>query len=111
MSAYKVMGWRLALARRAATLGTAVAVAAASGVMSAAHAPIRLVGVSSQGNAVLIESTEPVAYSVSQPDPLTLVVDMRNVSTTDARNDVRRQGAIAGVRLEQATATDGRAVA
>ena len=58
----------------------------------------------SQGDAVLIEATEPVAYSVSRPDALSLVVDMRNVSVSDARADVDRQGAIAGVRLEQATA-------
>ena len=38
---------------------------------------IRLVGVSAQGSgrtaAVLIESTEPVAYAVSRPDPLTVL--------------------------------------
>ena len=50
------------------------------------------------------KSTEPVAYSVSRPDALSLVVDMRNVSVADARADVDRQGAIAGVRLEQASA-------
>jgi type IV pilus assembly protein PilQ len=64
-----------------------------------------------QGDALLIESTEPAAYSVSRPDPMTLIVDMRNVSVADARNDVARQGAIAGVRLEQTTATDGRSLA
>ena len=36
---------------------------------------------------------------------------MRNVSVSDARNDVSRQGAIAGVRLEQANGVDGRSVA
>jgi type IV pilus assembly protein PilQ len=60
---------------------------------------------------VLIEATEPVAYSVSRPDALSLVVDMRNVSVSDARADVERQGPIAGVRLEQASAADGRALA
>ena len=109
MSVHKSVGWqRTAFARRMTALGMTVAV---TSIMSAASAPVRLVGVSSQGNAVLIEATEPVAYSVTQPDPLTLVLDMRNVSTADARNDVRRQGAIAGVDLEQATAIDGRAVA
>ena len=112
MSVHKSVGWqRTAFARRMTALGMTVAVAAVTSIMSAASAPVRLVGVSSQGNAVLIEATEPVAYSVTQPDPLTLVLDMRNVSTADARNDVRRQGAIAGVDLEQATAIDGRAVA
>jgi len=111
MSAYTAVPSRAALARRAATLATAAAVLAATGVMPAANATVRLVGVSAQGNAVLIEATEPVAYSVSRPDPLTLFIDLRNVSAEDARNDVRRQGAIAGVRLEQTTAVDGRTVA
>jgi type IV pilus secretin PilQ/predicted competence protein len=88
-----------------------VMAAAASIMLSATAAPVRLVGVTAEGDAVLIESTEPAAYSVSRPDPLTLVVDMRNVSVGDARSDVPKQGALAGVRLEQATAVDGRSVA
>ena len=92
---------------------TAIAMmaAAASIMLSATAATVRLVGVTSQGDAVLIESSEPAAYSVSRPDPLTLVVDMRNVSVGEARSEVARQGAIAGVRLELATAVDGRSVA
>ena len=106
-----------ARARLAGTVGravgrmlTAVAVAAAAGIMPHAAAPVRLVGVTAEGDAVLIEATEPAAYSVSRPDPLTVVVDMRNVSVSEARSDVPRQGAIAGVRVEQATSTDGRSV-
>jgi type IV pilus assembly protein PilQ len=89
----------------------AISVSAVTGIMSAAGTPVRLVGVSAHGNAVLIEASEPVAYSVSHPDPLTVIIDMRNVSAADARNDVRRQGAIAGVDVEQTSAPDGRAVA
>jgi type IV pilus secretin PilQ/predicted competence protein len=88
-----------------------IVTALASIILHAAAEPARLVGVTALGDALLIESTEPAAYSVTRPDPLTLVVDMRNVSVSDARSDVPRQGAIAGVRLEQATAVDGRAVA
>ena len=111
MSAYNAEGWwRSAAARRVAGLGLAVSVSAMTG-LSANSTPVRLVGVSSHGNAVLIEASEPVAYSVSHPDPLTVVIDMRNVSAADARNDVQRQGAIAGVDVEQAQAPDGRAVA
>ncbi|MEO7274125.1 MAG: type IV pilus secretin PilQ [Vicinamibacterales bacterium] len=84
---------------------------AGSMMVSAATAPVRLVGVSSQANAVLIESTEPVAYSVSRPDPLTLIVDLRNVSVADARATVARAGALAGVKLEQTSAVDGAALA
>jgi type IV pilus secretin PilQ/predicted competence protein len=100
------------LRRSAGGLMTIGAIGAAASIMLSASAePVRLVGVSAQGDAVLIESTEPAAYSVSRPDPMTLTVDMRNVSVGDARNDVVQQGAVAGVRLEQATAADGRSVA
>ena len=92
-------------------LAAVMVMAAATGIIvDATPAPVRLVGVSAQGDSLLIEATEPVAYSVSRPDPLKLVVDMRNVSVSDARNDVTRQGAIAGVRFEQATASDGKSV-
>ena len=100
------------LARTVGRLTTAVGLAATAGIiLSATAAPVRLVGVTTEGNTVLIEATEPVAYSVARPDALSLVVDMRNVSVSDARADVQRLGAIAGVRLEQASAVDGRALA
>jgi type IV pilus assembly protein PilQ len=103
---------RLTLAQTMGRLTTAVGLAATAGIiLSAAAAPVRLVGVTRQGDTVLIEATEPVAYSVSRPDALSLVVDMRNVTVADARADVERQGAIAGVRLEQTSAVDGRALA
>jgi len=92
------------------TLAAIAVVAAAGIILDAKTAPVRLVGVTAQGDVVLIESTEPAAYSVSTPDPLTLVLEMRNVSVSDAKNDVPRQGAIAGVRLEQATGMDGRSI-
>ena len=100
------------LARTMGKLTTAVGLAATAGmILSAAGASVRLVGVTRQGDTVLIEATEPVAYSVSRPDPLSLVVDMRNVTVADARADVERQGAIVGVRLEQTSSADGRALA
>jgi type IV pilus assembly protein PilQ len=100
------------LARTMGRLATAVGLVATAGIiLSAAAAPVRLVGVTREGDTVLIEATEPVAYSVRRPDALSLVVDMRNVSVSDARADVDRQGPIAGVRLEQASASDGRALA
>jgi type IV pilus assembly protein PilQ len=103
---------KVALQRMAGRLCIALGLAATAGmVLSAAATPVRLVGVTTEGNTVLIESTEPVAYSVSRPDALSLVVDMRNVSVSDARADVAQEGAITGVRLEQASATDGRALA
>jgi type IV pilus secretin PilQ/predicted competence protein len=105
--------------RVAQRLTAAVAIAAAvSGglVLSAAPAEnIRLVGVSAQAlgrnAAVLIEASEPVAYAVSRPDPLTLLVDLRNVQVENAANQVARRGPVAGVTLEQATAADGKQLA
>ena len=113
MMAYKAENGRRPYVVRALGRLTVLSIAAAAGsiMLSAAAAPVRLVGVSSEDNTVLIEASEPVAYAVSRPDPLTLFVDMRNVSVSDARNDVERRGAVAGVRLEQASAVDGASIA
>ncbi len=80
-------------------------------LLGAAAAPARLLGITAEGDAVVIESSEPAVYSISRPSPTTLVVDMRNVSIGEARSDVPTGGALAAVRLEQATAPDGRAIA
>jgi type IV pilus assembly protein PilQ len=112
MSAYRVDTRRHRIVTAATMLATVTGLAAAGSIMlSAAAAPIKLVSVSNQSDTVLIEAAEPVAYSVSRPDPLTLVIDLRNVSVADARNDVERRGTVAAVRLEQATAVDGASVA
>ncbi len=79
--------------------------------LSAGTTPIRLLGVSLQGSAIVIEATEPAAYAIKRPDPLTVLVELRNVSVRDALNLVERRDAIAGVILEQASATDGKALA
>src|SRR4051812_24917671 len=97
--------------RRRLLAAAGIVLAAGSVLVSAAGTTVKLVGVSSQENALLIESTEPVAYAVSRPDPLTLIVDLRNVSVADARATVARAGALAGVKLEQASAVDGAALA
>ncbi|HEX5473258.1 MAG TPA: type IV pilus secretin PilQ [Vicinamibacterales bacterium] len=94
----------------------AVAAALCGGlVLTAAPAPVRLVGVTAQTHgrsaALLIEASQPVAYAVSRPDPLTLLVDLHGVSVADAASDIARRGPIAGVTLEQATALDGQALA
>ncbi len=97
-------------AHKAQTVFMAALAVAGGILLSAASAPVRLLGVSANGNAVLIEATEPVPYSVSRPDPLTVLVDLRNVTVTGADNRVERSGAIAGVTLEQATGADGRSI-
>jgi hypothetical protein len=105
-------GARRRIPRGAARLLAMLGIAATLGaILTAAGAPVRLVGVTARGDAVIIESTEPAAYSVSRPDSTTLVIEMRNVSVGDARSEVSAQGAIAGVRLEQAADIDGRSLA
>jgi type IV pilus assembly protein PilQ len=69
----------------------------------------RLEGARSQ---VLIESSEPVGYVTSQPDPLTVLVDLRNV-----KGGMMPPGIlgplppVADVRVEEAVAGDGAEVA
>jgi type IV pilus assembly protein PilQ len=85
-------------------------------VHAAGHAApmARLTGVATKteglGTTVVIETTEPVAYVAARPDPLTLLVDLRNVAAGDVRPD-RASGAIADVTVESATADDGMGVA
>jgi len=54
---------------------------------------------------------EGVAYLAERPDPLTVLVDLRNVSIADAANQVERRDPLAGVTLEQARAVDGKSLA
>jgi type IV pilus assembly protein PilQ len=97
--------------RRIASGAIAIALALASGLsLLARSAPIRLVGVAARGNAVFIESTEPAAYVVKRPDPLTLVVELRNVSVGEATKAVERHDPISGITLEQGPAVEGQAL-
>jgi type IV pilus assembly protein PilQ len=92
----------------------ALLAASSSLSLSAGATPIRLLGVSAQGTAVLIESSEPAAYVVKRPDPLTVVVELRNVSLASPVNPViqqRERDPIASVTLEQGVGDDGQAVA
>ena len=113
----KMIVFMKARARRRLLAACAIA-AALGGGLGVAAAPaeaVRLVGVSAQATgtaaAVLIESTEPVGYAVSRPDPLTVLVDLRNVRVADVSDQIGRKGPVAGIRLEQATAADGSAIA
>src|SRR5829696_4863095 len=72
--------WR----RAAAAIAVVAAIASAGMLLSAEDAPVRLLGVSSDGAAVVIEATEPVAYSVTKPDAWTLLIDLRNVTVDGA---------------------------
>ena len=88
---------------------TAFAVIACAGLAlsAAGRESVRLVGVSAESAgktaAVLIESTEPAAYAVSRPDPLTVLVDLRDVALGEVTSAVSPKGPVAGVKIEQAT--------
>lgn len=61
------------------------------------------------GTSVLIEASEPVAYVTARPDPLTVLVDLRNATTAGALNRLAAApvGGIAAVHLEDVQASDG----
>jgi type IV pilus assembly protein PilQ len=63
-------------------------------------------------STVLIEASEPVAYLTSQPDPLTVLVDLRNVNA-DALGapPMTPLAPVTGVAIERANAPDGSPVA
>src|SRR5687768_15470714 len=90
--------------RVARRLLAACAIATAVGGGLGLANSVRLVGVSAQGSgktaAVLIEATEPVAYAVSRPDPLTVFVDLRNVSVANVADQVTKKGPVTGIKLE-----------
>jgi hypothetical protein len=82
-------------------------VRAASGG-SAALPQLRAVSTRDDGrvSAVVIEATEPVAYVTSQPDPLTVLVDLRNVRSAGVQPPAPRDLA-AGRCASRQRAADG----
>jgi type IV pilus assembly protein PilQ len=64
-------------------------------------------------STVLIEASEPVAYLTSQPDPLTVLVDLRNATVGSLVSDTVANllEPIGSVRVESANAPDGAPVA
>lgn len=73
---------------------------------------LQAIGVRTNGTAriVQIETSEPVAYTTSQPDAGTLLVDLRNVRNAITRG-VAPLAPISDIRVESARAPDGTAVA
>jgi type IV pilus assembly protein PilQ len=78
-------------------LALLLTVAAAGALVDASPAPpaiaaVRLKAISARVNAkgasLVIEASEPVAYTTSRPDPLTLLLDFRNVAANDVANSV-----------------------
>ena len=57
-----------------------------------------------RGASVLIEASEPVAYVTTRPDPLTVLVDLRNVTAAGVVNKMTASpvGPVAAVTTEDA---------
>ena len=64
-------------------------------------------------STVLIETSEPVAYLTSQPDPMTVFVDLRNMTAASLANTPigTTLAPVVGVDIEDAQAPDGAPVA
>jgi type IV pilus assembly protein PilQ len=59
--------------------------------------------VTSKGTSLVIEASEPVPYVTTRPDPLTLLIDFRNVAADSVTSSVatNAKSAIASVAVEQ----------
>src|SRR5262245_3131971 len=64
--------------------------------------------VHSKGVSLVVEATSPLAYVATRPDPLTVVLDFRNVVTDAVANSVAPQpkSPIAGAVIEPVDAGD-----
>jgi type IV pilus secretin PilQ/predicted competence protein len=105
-------GWLVALA------GSFALLAAPLDGVAPSQAPLpRLNAVSGKvegkTTTVVIEVSEPAPYVATQPDPFSVVVELRNVDCTNASNPLARKelDQISGVALEQGKADDGATVA
>jgi type IV pilus assembly protein PilQ len=80
---------------------------------TAARAELRAISTRLEGarSQVLIEASEPVAYVTSQPDPLTVVVDLRNVKAGIMPPGLGPLPPVSDVDVEDAVAGDGAEVA
>jgi type IV pilus assembly protein PilQ len=82
--------------------------AAAPAERATAPSGVRLKAISSRvsgkGASLVIEATDPVPYVATRPDPLTVVVDFRNVVAEGVANSVApsAKSPIAGVEVEPA---------
>jgi type IV pilus assembly protein PilQ len=114
------MQHRVAQLMSAAVLVAALAITmaadgSASGGAARTLPVLRAVSASLDGatSTVRIEATEPVSYVTSRPDPLTLLIDLRNVTVagTAAGPVTGAAAPVTAVYVEPATASDGTTLA
>nr|MCU0255956.1 AMIN domain-containing protein [Vicinamibacterales bacterium] len=97
-----------------AVVGLWLASVSAAGATSS---PVQLLevrpGQDAGSPAVLLEASAPVAFTSAQPDPFTVVLDLRHARADGTVNRfiARKGGAVAAVSLEQTQAADGVEVA
>ena len=74
------------------TVAAASALVNASGPSAPPTTSVRLKAisahVSAKGASLVIEASEPVAYTATRPDPLTVLLDFRNVAAGEVANSV-----------------------
>jgi type IV pilus assembly protein PilQ len=91
-------------------VGLAGTLIRASSPEASAAAPARLTAISSRVHgksaSLVIEATEPVAYVATRPDPLTVLVEFRNVNAAAVANSVKAGGPIASVAVEPPDSED-----
>jgi type IV pilus assembly protein PilQ len=94
----------LALFLTVAAAGALVSAAAPPGTPSAVKLKAISARVNNKGASLVIEASEPVAYTTSRPDPLTVLLDFRNVAGNDVANSVAAdvKSPIANVSVEAA---------
>ena len=104
-------GWLLALA------GSFAILAAPLEAVAPSQAPLpHLTAVSGKVDGktttVVIEVSEPVPYVATQPDPFTVLVELRNVDGSRASNPLARKELeqVSGVAIEEGKADDGATV-
>ena len=78
----------LALFLTVAAAGVLVNASAPPGTVSAVRLKSISARVNASGASLVIEASEPVAYTMSRPDPLTVLLDFRNVAGNDVANSV-----------------------
>jgi len=78
----------LAMFLTVAVAGAFVNASAPAGAVTAVRLKAISARVNGKGASLVIEASEPVAYTTSRPDPLTVLLDFRNVAAGDVANSV-----------------------
>lgn len=98
-----------------ALLTTATMASLAASAAGAASATLKAIASRVDGRAgvVAIEASDPVSYVAAQPDPLTFVVELRDVATGGFADRFKPdpRHPVSAVQVESAVAADGAAVA